>query len=358
MSSEPLVESAYGLGQVVRLYPDHLDVNGKVYGLTSLTRVRPCYHRLFGVKSARIELHFDRRKIILRGMPDVEVAACLVAHLNRRLRAGGMDDRYASRRTRHPEERLTPASAVSSSPRLTPESQQSPEISDSTNNVSPVDMRALIADSEVPRWATRYQEQRIRRQQRLQLERVRYVYGFDITQAFRRLEGKQLPVITIPMSLMPGEEAHYITDAMLCGQERASASHKRYVPSDHGKLILTSERMIYLGRKSQIVLAYTQLLHVTRLYDAIAFTAEHWARQEIFAVRYPLECAMYLERVLESWQLRQEEQGGSAPLALKQAMTSLERDLARLPDAEELASIARPRTEKRVKASFKERQGP
>jgi hypothetical protein len=142
---------------------------------------------------------------------------------------------------------------------------------------------------------------------------------------------------------------------MLCGQERASASRKRYVPNDHGKLILTSERMIYLGRKSQIVLAYTQLLHVSRLYDAIAFTAEHWSRQEIFAVRYPLECAMYLERVLESWQLRQEKQGASAPPTLKQAVTSLEQDLAQLPDAETLTAITRPRIEARAKASFKAR---
>lgn len=145
-----------------------------------------------------------------------------------------------------------------------------------------------------------------------------------------------------------------MTDAMLCGQERPFASTKRYVPSDQGRLVLTSERLLYLGRKSQIVLAYAQLLHVSRLYDAIAFTAEHWPRPEVFAVRYPLECAMYLERILEQWQRRQEEQGESASSAFKHTMSSLGQDLARLPDAETLATIARPQVEKRAKASFKD----
>ncbi|GHO44778.1 hypothetical protein [Ktedonospora formicarum] len=87
MSSEPLAESLYGLGHVVRLYADHVDVNGRVYDLARLTNVRPHYHRLFGVPSARVELHFAERKIKLRGMPDIEEAAHIVAHLNRCIRA-------------------------------------------------------------------------------------------------------------------------------------------------------------------------------------------------------------------------------------------------------------------------------
>ncbi len=60
--------------------------------------------------------------------------------------------------------------------------------------------------------------------------------------------------------------------------------------------------MIYLGRQCQIVLSYERLLHVSRLRGAVAFLAEHWTRREIFEVRRPLECTMYLQCILQRYQ--------------------------------------------------------
>jgi hypothetical protein len=67
-------------------------------------------------------------------------------------------------------------------------------------------------------------------------------------------------------------------------------------------MILTSERMIYIGRRSQIVLSYARLLHVSRLRGAIAFMADHWSRREIFELQRPLEATMYLEYILQRFQ--------------------------------------------------------
>ena len=71
-------------------------------------------------------------------------------------------------------------------------------------------------------------------------------------------------------------------------------------------LILTNLRMIYMGRRSQIVLDYGRLLHISRLRGAIAFQATHWYRREIFELRRPLECAMYIETILTHFQCVEE----------------------------------------------------
>jgi hypothetical protein len=83
-----------------------------------------------------------------------------------------------------------------------------------------------------------------------------------------------------------------------------TAKRYTYIARDHGVLILTSERMIYIGRRSQIVLSYARLLHVSRLRGAIAFMADHWSRREIFELQRPLECTMYLEYILQRFQER------------------------------------------------------
>ncbi|GHO54140.1 hypothetical protein [Ktedonobacter robiniae] len=355
MPLEPMVESAFGLGHHVRLYPEYLDVNGKAYKLTRLKSVRPQYHHLFGVPSARVELCFQEKKIVLRGMPDVEVAERLVAYLHRWLRLHtGNDVCVVDARTerrcsqpRHPR----PSSPGASFPQ--PALEPTPldaEVS-LDNDISPIRRCSVAEPGEIPRWARRYQEQRERRQRRFLLERMRHTYGFDISQVLTQLESEHLPVVEIPMPLLPGEEAHYITDAMLCGQERPSMSGKRYMPRDHGKLVLTSERLIYFGRKNQIVLAYAQVLHISRVYEAIAFTAEHWPRPEIFAVRHPVECALFLERILAHWQHRQEEQQQDRLLNLTPSLIS-RLNLGQLPDAGIVENLRQKQMVSRLKAQF------
>src|SRR2546423_5256090 len=85
-----------------------------------------------------------------------------------------------------------------------------------------------------------------------------------------------------------------------------------YPAKDPGKLILTNKRLVYIGRKNQIVLDYARLLHVSRLRGAIAFQAEHWSKREIFEVSRSLECTMYLERILEQFKQEQELQAISS----------------------------------------------
>jgi hypothetical protein len=65
--------------------------------------------------------------------------------------------------------------------------------------------------------------------------------------------------------------------------------------------------MLYLGRRRQIILDYHSLLHVSRLRGAIAFQAEHWLQRAIFEVERPLECAMYLECILQHFQQASEQ---------------------------------------------------
>ena len=75
---------------------------------------------------------------------------------------------------------------------------------------------------------------------------------------------------------------------------------------DHGLLILTDRRLIYLGRRCQILLGYDHLLQVSRQRNGVAFLADHWRRRELFTMRRPLECVLCLEKLL--WRFQQERQ--------------------------------------------------
>src|SRR5207248_9938624 len=107
------------------------------------------------------------------------------------------------------------------------------------------------------------------------------------------------------MTLLQSERAHYSIDATLCSEPTGGTIRYMYPPKDHGKLILTNKRLVYIGRKNQIVLDYARLFHVSRLRGAIAFQAEHWYRREIFQVRRSLECIMHLESILRRFQREQ-----------------------------------------------------
>jgi|SRR5690349_3485384 len=116
-----------------------------------------------------------------------------------------------------------------------------------------------------------------------------------------------MPIVRVPVLLAPGEGAHYSTPATLCGEPIQETWRSTYPAQDHGLLFLTDRRIIYIGRKSQLVLDYARLLHVSRLRGAIAFEAEHWQKRVIFIVPRPDECATCAETIARA--LKQEETG-------------------------------------------------
>lgn len=190
----PLAVYRFGWGRLFRLYRDHLDVNGTHYALNDLTYVRLILHHVMGISSARLELYFGKKKLVLPGIAEVEDIQKTVAYL---MYAGGM---------------------------------------------------------------------------------------------------------VAPTQLLPGERTHYITDATLCGERLGGSTRSAYPVLDQGMLILTSRRVIYIGRTSQVTLDYASLLHVSRLHSAVALQADDRQKRVVFAMRWPLTCATYLESMLRQLQ--------------------------------------------------------
>jgi hypothetical protein len=87
MQSEPMVVCRYGWRQMLRLYEDHLEIDGTTYSLNELVQVRPVYHRIIGIPSARLELRFKEKNVRLRGIAAVEDARKIAAYLSSQLKA-------------------------------------------------------------------------------------------------------------------------------------------------------------------------------------------------------------------------------------------------------------------------------
>ncbi len=297
----PIAVCTFGWGQQFRLYRDYLDVNGTQYALSTLTHIRPIYRHVMGIASVRLELRFGKKEVLLRGVVEIAAAQRVVEYLT---------------------------SQVESQPLL---QEQSPDISSNSSQDLSRKERALEqaqaltakVETPTPDWQRFRQGQRERRQRRIHVERSLREHGFDVEKLARRLKSETLPDVPVPMRLLPGERAHYRTDATLCGEPLGGALRYTYPAKDHGTLILTNKRLVYMGRKSQIVLDYARLLHVSRLRGALAFQADHWYKREIFEVRRSLECAMHLESILEHFQQAQ-------PLEEDQYQPAVEIDTAPL----------------------------
>jgi hypothetical protein len=342
MQPEPLVECVYGWGRELRLYPEYLDLDGILYALSELVHVHAIYHRIMGIPSVRLELRFKRVKRVVRGIAAVEDAYRMVGYLN---------SHYAQpeRSTLQGTKNVLPAEM---SGKETGNVQNSSEMGRNHNGLAPTGegvfwqktgelplgivpaaalltmsstqlvlrepdyvyagydrnlreaAQALTIPIEMPYKQRAREEQRAHRKSRQQTERSIREHGFDVEKLARMLQNGMLPAISVPVRLLPGEYAHYSTDATRCREPLRTAKRYTYIARDHGVLILTSERMIYIGRRSQIVLSYARLLHVSRLRGAVAFMADHWSRREIFELQRPLECTMYLEYILQRFQTR------------------------------------------------------
>ena len=141
------------------------------------------------------------------------------------------------------------------------------------------------------------------------IDEVRSIVEY-LTSWCQKVDASMMPVVAVPVCLVPGEQAHYSTNATLCGERMQEALHPAYPTypaQDHGLLILTSKRIVYLGRKSQIVLDFAHLLHISRLRGAVAFEADHWQKRVIFTLSRPEECAAYVEAILRTHNLKSGE---------------------------------------------------
>src|SRR5690242_7752853 len=82
---EPLLECKYGWGQHLRLYPEYLDLDGSLYPLNDLLCVSPVYQQFLGIASARLEIAFQRKTLVVRGIAEVDVARKIVEYLMQHL---------------------------------------------------------------------------------------------------------------------------------------------------------------------------------------------------------------------------------------------------------------------------------
>jgi hypothetical protein len=255
MLRKPVIECIYGWGQLVQVYDDYLDVSGRRYALNELVSIRPIYHRIMGISSVRLELYFKRKKVILRGIAAIATAQKIVAYLREHIQGTGEHNLQAY-------------------------------------------ARSTTTQTRVPHWQVMRQVQRARKLKQAQADRAKREHGFDVEQLAQRLHHDPLPQIYVPTRLLAGEYAHYCTDATLREEPLPGSMLPGYQIKDQGMLILTSKRMMYIGRRRQLVLSYNHLLHISHLQGAIAILSETWSRREIFEVRLPLECTMYLDAIL------------------------------------------------------------
>jgi hypothetical protein len=124
-----LYACTFSWGKKCLVYHDFLEVDGMSYDLNDLTSVYPTYRRLFGIASARLELYFGRRRLVLRGIADPAVARQIVSYLlpycseilssdtpSRRLHSYGSQSKQLVRAQARAWERTSKVPAIPHSP--------------------------------------------------------------------------------------------------------------------------------------------------------------------------------------------------------------------------------------------------
>jgi hypothetical protein len=311
--SEPLIECKYGWGQYLRLYPDYLDLNGKAYSLNDLLRVAPVYQQFLGIASARLEISFQGKTVVVRGIAEVDVARKIVEYLMQQLAyllLKNESDETQSDMIATPHLPVTTAglSVCFSGDLFVPPSSPPPLVLPASyppctdGRVLSEQASATTLPIEMPYWQRVHQEQRQRRLKRLRAERSLREHGFDVEKLKQDLQQGLIFPIQVSVHLFTDEYAYYCTEATRSSERLSDVEQLRWKGNDYGALIFTSERMIYLGRRGQIILGYAHLLSISRMRRAVAFMAEHWTEREVFEVPRPLECTMYLEYLLREFQ--------------------------------------------------------
>jgi hypothetical protein len=317
---EPLIECSYGWGQHLRLYPDYLDLDGILYSLNDLSRVSPVYQRFLGIASARLEIAFQRKTIVVRGIAEVNVARKIVEYLMQQLAyllLKDESDETVADMVAGQQPPITQA-RFSGDPSVPPSalplvlSAGYPPYTEEQHML--IERAAATTQPiEKPYWQRVHQEQRQRRLKRLRAERSLREYGFDVEKLRQDLQQGLLFPIQVSVHLFVGEYAYYCTEATR--SREPDVRHLRQKARDDGALIFTNERMIYQGRRGQIMLGYAHLLSVSRLRRAVALMAEHWTEREVFEVPRPLECTMYLEYLLHEFQKTRSRRAADVPLS-------------------------------------------
>jgi hypothetical protein len=150
------------------------------------------------------------------------------------------------------------------------------------------------------------------------------VFGFSVEGLVSQLRQGQLPSIALPLKLLPGETAHYRTDATLCeesgdapGAEKGeNCSPTKYRIKDRGAFILTNFRVLYLGRKRSMLLSYGQISHISRLRNFLVLQVKNVRKRHLFEMRRPLECTIYLEYLLQCYWARRKMETGNMSYTL------------------------------------------
>src|SRR5215472_3135224 len=89
-----LLNCTFGWGKTCRLYEDSIEIAGTPYKLCDLTSIHPTYRNILGIPSARVELSFGLRRLVLRGIADLETARRMVSHLITYCSAQTMPERH------------------------------------------------------------------------------------------------------------------------------------------------------------------------------------------------------------------------------------------------------------------------
>ncbi len=318
VTNKPLVTCSYGWKRTCILYHNRIDVDGTIYALDDLVHVRSIYRTVMNIPSIRLELRFRTKDVILRGIAAIEDAKSIVAYLDTYC----ADTIHATSRLRWSRDRqepphghipttLTTERLESVSHSLSPLSRQE---TSTTNKTIQEHTQAATAPIEAPTWLQDLEQHVVytREQQRTKAHRSIRKYGFDVQELAQQVEADTLPSVAVPLRLLPQEIAHYCTDATLASETLVTVQNQQtrfaYTAMDHGRLMLTSKRMIYIGRTGQIILDYARLTHVARLRNAIVFSADSWSKRHVFEMSRPLECALYLDKVLRQFQRQAAQQ--------------------------------------------------
>jgi|GEM_PF-1774061 len=159
-----------------------------------------------------------------------------------------------------------------------------------------------------------------------------------------------LPIIHVPVRLQPGECAHYSIGASLCSDRISGSDRAPYPPLDHGLMILTNRRIFYIGKKSQLILAYTHLWYVSLLHGAIALHIEQQFRRIIIEVEHPHEWASRIEQL--SFIARRTQPRSELPTLLVAALPGMQ------ASSLSAATLKRPAFKKPAAISLAQQMSP
>lgn len=286
MSQELLMECAYDWGKVFRIYRDSVQIHDTTYALSDLLSVQPTYHRFMGVSSARLVLSFTQQTVTLRGIAEVDALRQAVVFLD--------------------------ACALHHDSAIEPITEYMPSLRDAYNpykeqveDLSQAPTRPVATPAKLRQYPS--QESEVKQQRRtcelhirnLREGRSQREHRADVKLLVQRFQEQPLPTVPVPLRLQRNEYALYTIPATLYQEVSRNERQGTSNPKDQGMLIFTTRRLIYLGRTNQLITDYVRLLRFSYQQDSITISTEHWLLGNIFRVRRPLECSVYLEAIME-----------------------------------------------------------